>query len=148
MTTNKKNAATTATTKAPAKPLAEKPFSSSSKMQNQSSTGTATLERARCCCSSNTTTSQRNNKTTYTRVYVKYDAGFPNALFLRGQGANLSWDKGIMMRNIGADEWVWETDQHFSNCEFKVLLNDDQYETGNNHEIKCGGSLKYTPSFN
>jgi hypothetical protein len=82
-----------------------------------------------------------------TRIIVKYDAGFPNQLFIRGEGAGLSWDKGILLKNVSANEWVWETDSTFKHCEFKVLINDRTYENGENHQPKAGNALSYTPQF-
>lgn len=82
-----------------------------------------------------------------TRITVKYDAGFPNQLYIRGKGANLSWDKGQPLKNLRADEWVWETDAHFTNCEFKILINDRVYENGDNHHLNAGSNLLYTPNF-
>lgn len=84
---------------------------------------------------------------TITRITVKYDVGFNNHLSLRGNGANLSWEKGILLKNTKRDEWVWETTTPFSMCEFKVLINDTHYESGDNHKIKCGGSVNYSPKF-
>lgn len=82
-----------------------------------------------------------------TRVVIKYDVGFNNSVFIRGKGANLSWEKGISLKNTKPDEWVWETDLPFTTCEFKVLINDDHYENGENHPLACGKSLEYTPQF-
>jgi hypothetical protein len=82
-----------------------------------------------------------------TRITLNFDVGFPNAIYLRGQGANLSWDKGILLKNVKADEWVWETNVPFTSCEFKVLINDTQYELGQNHTLTCGASIRYTPQF-
>jgi hypothetical protein len=82
-----------------------------------------------------------------TRITVKYDIGFGNELFLRGHGSALSWDKGIRMKNVKHDEWIWETHRRFSNCEFKVLINDQQYECGENHALHCGHQIQYTPHF-
>ena len=82
-----------------------------------------------------------------TRIAVHYDVGFNNTLYLRGQGANLSWDRGVALKNMGADLWVWETDVPFSHCEFKVLINDTQYENGDNHHLNFGGNADFTPSF-
>jgi len=81
------------------------------------------------------------------KVVIKYDVGFNNILFIRGRGAGLSWDKGIPLKNIGADEWVWEPSQTFNECEFKVLVNDQSYESGENHHLTCGAAIQYTPSF-
>lgn len=82
-----------------------------------------------------------------TRITVKYDVGFNNSVHLRGEGANLSWDKGVKLKNIKSDEWSWETNIPFSKCEFKVLINDRQYELGENHKLICGTSYEFTPSF-
>jgi hypothetical protein len=82
-----------------------------------------------------------------TRVTVKYDVGFNNTLFLRGNGANLSWDKGIPLKNIKEDEWIWETEIPFTNCEFKVLINDQNYEIGENHSLQSGSTVIYKPQF-
>lgn len=82
-----------------------------------------------------------------TRILVKYDCGFSNALYIRGSGANLNWNKGQMLKNIAADEWVWETAAPFKECEFKVLLNDSIYESGDNHRLAPGMAIQYTPKF-
>lgn len=83
-----------------------------------------------------------------TRITVRYDVGFPNQLYIRGKGGNLSWDKGIAFKNTKPDEWVWETDTSFTQCEFKVLINDRIYENGENHVLNHGASLLYSPHFN
>lgn len=82
-----------------------------------------------------------------TRLIVKYDVGYPNSIFLRGKGANLSWEKGIPLKNVKPDEWIWETDQQFESCEFKVLINDRSYEIGENHRLTCGESTLHRPKF-
>lgn len=82
-----------------------------------------------------------------TRIIIKYDVGFGNSLFIRGTGANLNWDKGIPMKNIKNDEWLWETETPFSKAEFKILINDKHYETGHNHMIHSGNMIQYTPRF-
>jgi len=82
-----------------------------------------------------------------TRLLVKYNAGFKNNLYIRGRGAGLSWDRGVLLQNIAADEWVWEPTMPFTECEFKVLLNDEKYEVGENHRITGGKLYQYTPHF-
>lgn len=86
-------------------------------------------------------------KTKLTRIVIHCDVGFNNSIFIRGNGPNLSWDKGIMLRNTRPDEWVWEINQPFKSCEFKVLINDSQYEQGDNHILTCENCIEYTPSF-
>lgn len=94
-----------------------------------------------------TLSSVEQKKGPKTRITVKYDIGFGNQLYLRGKGASLSWDKGLLLKNIKNDEWVWETNQTFTSCEFKVLINDMRYEIGDNHTLTCGACIQYTPKF-
>lgn len=84
---------------------------------------------------------------TLTHVKVKYDCGFPNNLFIRGNGAGLSWEKGQPLKNTKPNEWVWESRGPFTLCEFKVLLNDRVYERGDNHLLISGEDFSYTPIF-
>lgn len=81
------------------------------------------------------------------RIVIRYDVGFNNTIYLRGTGPNLGWDKGTLLKNTSPDEWVWETDLPFEVCEFKVLVNDKDYENGENHLMKCGSTISYTPKF-
>lgn len=81
-------------------------------------------------------------------ITVHLDAGFGNSLYLRGEGGGLSWERGILMRNIDAKTWKWESPQGASLPKaFKVLLNDRQYENGNNHMLNAQGRAEYTPHF-
>lgn len=86
-------------------------------------------------------------KNQHTKIIIKYDAGFGNQLFIRGKGSSLSWDKGIPLKNIKTDEWSWETDSTFNNCEFKILINDIHFELGENHPLDCGSCIQYSPKF-
>jgi len=90
---------------------------------------------------------KQSSKKAKTRILVRYNVGYDNHLFIRGNGAGLSWDHGVMLKNIGPDEWVWETSAPFRDCEFKVLINDQQFENGENHHISDGGAVQYTPNF-
>ena len=81
------------------------------------------------------------------RITVRYDVGYNNHLFIRGNGPGLSWEKGVKLKNLGVDEWVWETELPTHNCEFKILINDQQYESGDNHCLHDGVAFQYTPRF-
>lgn len=89
----------------------------------------------------------KKEKAKCARVVIHFDVGFNNSIFIRGSGTNLHWDKGIMLLNTRPDEWVWEADQSFNSCEFKVLINDTQYEEGDNHILTSENCLEYTPRF-
>lgn len=83
-----------------------------------------------------------------TKIVVKCNCGFSNKLFLRGEGiSGLNWNKGILMKCTKADEWIWETNKPFNHAEVKILLNDEEYEVGENHEIICGKAITFTPRF-
>lgn len=90
-----------------------------------------------CSCQTN----EKKKAKTKPHVVIRCDVGFNNNI------SNLSWDKGIMLQNTKQDEWVWETDHSFNSCEFKVLINDSQYEQGDNHILTNGNCLEYTPRF-
>ncbi len=90
---------------------------------------------------------ESSSKQCCTKVVVKIDVGFKNALYIRGSGGGLSWEKGKLMKNMGADTWVWETDFPIKECEFKVLVNDQSYEEGENHRLMACKTVQYTPRF-
>ena len=91
--------------------------------------------------------SAKATKKMISRITVKYDVGFNNRLYIRGNGGGLNWDHGQVLRNVGPDEWVWETTVPIKDCEFKVLINDSWYEAGENHHLPGGAWVKYNPSF-
>lgn len=82
-----------------------------------------------------------------TRLVIHFDCGFTNFISIRGEGAGLKWTQGIQLKNTKNDEWVFETDAPFVNCEFKVLINDEIYESGPNHPLICGTNTQHTPYF-
>ncbi len=114
--------------------------------KQSSTTSNSVAPKAQSCVPC---TTEKNARETgkITRITIKYDTGFGNTLFLRGKGANLSWEKGIPLRNVKNDEWIWETDATFPNGEYKVLINDSIYETGQNHALYCGTITQHTPRF-
>lgn len=91
---------------------------------------------------------QKQNRRDKTRIVVQCDVGFANTVFVRGIGVpHLSWEKGVALKNVKADEWVWETEEPFNGGEFKVLINDKTYEVGENHPIRPGTSIRINPKF-
>lgn len=94
-----------------------------------------------------TKNSSSPEKSKKTRLLVKFDCGFNNWVTIRGEGAGLSWKEGTPLKNVTSDEWVFETDAPFTNCEFKVLINDEIYESGPNHPLICGTSTQHIPFF-
>lgn len=95
------------------------------------------------CCADRLSTKKKSV------IKVHFDCGFLNSLFIRGEGIpGLSWDKGILLQNKGKDEWVWETTACFNApISFKILINDTNFENGENHLLKCGSTVSCTPNF-
>ena len=85
---------------------------------------------------------------TQTKVIIHYDAGFGNTLYIRGDTLPLNWDFGQKCENIGSDTWQFVMERPISGeIEFKVLLNDTTWETGDNHVIQVGDTIEIWPSF-
>ena len=82
-----------------------------------------------------------------TRVVAKVDAGFGNQVYIRGNSTGLTWDSGILMKNVSADEWVWESTVVTSEVEFKVLLNDSVWSVGANGVVFPGATVVFEPVF-
>ncbi|MCE5294709.1 MAG: hypothetical protein LLF94_08875 [Chlamydiales bacterium] len=117
-------------------------------------------KKACASCSSNQTTPVKSGQrrshiakapdkeTTLTTIIVHFDCGMPNSLYIRGEGIKgLSWEKGMLMQCTKADEWIWQTDVPFNKAEIKILLNDKEYELGENHAVDCGKEQQITPRF-
>ncbi|MEZ5315018.1 MAG: hypothetical protein R3E91_02235 [Chlamydiales bacterium] len=87
-------------------------------------------------------------KQTITRVFIQFGQDVSKELYLRGEGIpDLSWEKGIKIKHISPHEWVFETNTIFSSGLFKVLINDEIYELGENHPIYPGASIRINPKF-
>lgn len=86
-------------------------------------------------------------KLVQTRIMARVDVGFGNALYLRGEGAGLSWEKGALMENISPYEWVFSTTRAKAPIEFKCLINDQIWSEGANQSVAAGGSSISSPVF-
>ncbi|MBS0605779.1 MAG: hypothetical protein KF898_07060 [Parachlamydiales bacterium] len=71
------------------------------------------------------------------RIVVKYEGAESDKLFIRGTGPNMSWGPGIEMRKEGS-LWIYESTAPFETFEFKMMLNDQLWEAGENHKIASG----------
>lgn len=82
-----------------------------------------------------------------TTIEVRYDAGFGNTLFLRGEGAGLSWEKGVALANVAPDQWTYTLEGAAGELLVKVLLNDILWCAGANVEVPVGQKTVITPVF-
>ena len=83
-----------------------------------------------------------------TVVVAKYDAGYGNNLYIRGDSAGLSWETGVLMKNVENDVWVWTTNEAIEGAvEFKFLINDEGWCVGENMSAPAGETTTLSPAF-
>ena len=85
---------------------------------------------------------------TKTAIAARVDVGFGNNLYIRGEGAGLSWDVGILMRNLSPYEWAWETKTADNPIEYKLLINDELWANGENQFAQSDETSITAPTFN
>jgi len=81
-----------------------------------------------------------------TTIEVKRDVGFGNAVFLRGQGAGLTWERGLPLVCVDAHTWRWSGIAK-DPIRFKLLINDTIWSAGNDLTIAPGQKLEVAPEF-
>ena len=84
---------------------------------------------------------------TVTSVQARIDVGFGNALFIRGEGSGLSWNKGVLMQCAEPATWVWSSTNSHSPVVFKLLLNDQVWTAGENLTLQPGQRAEIVPAF-
>jgi nucleoid-associated protein YgaU len=82
-----------------------------------------------------------------TFISAQIDIGFGNHLALRGEGPGLSWDRGLVMDNVGQNLWTASVKGATQPVVFKVLVNDLTWNTGNDYVVEPGQSVTVHPSF-
>ena len=93
-------------------------------------------------------TSAKKKIATKTTIAARVDVGFGNNLYIRGEGAGLSWDVGILMRNLSPYEWAWETKSSNKPIEYKLLINDELWANGENQFAQPDETAISAPTFN
>ena len=84
-----------------------------------------------------------------TSITAQVDIGFSNILYVRGEGAGLSWDKGVAMENVDPPpyDWSFESTKAKGEVTFKFLVNDDVWAEGDNITVEVGSSSISSPLF-
>lgn len=82
-----------------------------------------------------------------TTIAARIDIGFGNALFLRGEGPGLSWDRGIAMECVADDLWRIALAESARAYTFKFLVNDLTWSVGPDFTVACGANVTLTPEF-
>ena len=79
-------------------------------------------------------------------IEAKIDIGYGNNLFVRGQGAGLSWDRGVQLKNV--DQKTWRIAIPASDkLQFKLLLNDTVWAQGEDLVATPGKPVQVVPAF-
>ncbi|MSU49417.1 MAG: hypothetical protein EXS37_10080 [Opitutus sp.] len=86
-------------------------------------------------------------KPVVTTIGAQIDIGFGNALFIRGEGAGLSWDQGLAMECVGANLWQVALSGSVRPFTFKFLVNDLSWSVGPDFTLASGANVVLTPEF-
>ena len=85
-------------------------------------------------------------KPAVTTIEAKIDVGFGNRLFVRGQGAGLSWNQGTPLTCVDSQTWRW-TGPVEEKLTFKFLLNDYIWAKGEDVVVTPGKRAEIVPTF-
>lgn len=86
---------------------------------------------------------------TVTTIRVHYDTGYGNDMYLRGSSYPFWWDSGRKMYNVNSDTWVYEIERipFGETIEFKPLINDTTWSSGENYVVTGGQTIDIYPNF-
>ncbi len=82
-----------------------------------------------------------------TTITAQIDIGFGNALYIRGQGPGLSWDRGVLMNCVADDQWQITLPESARPLLFKFLVNDLSWSAGADYTAAPGAKVTLTPTF-
>ncbi|MBI5692615.1 MAG: hypothetical protein HZC55_21250 [Verrucomicrobia bacterium] len=82
-----------------------------------------------------------------TTISARIDVGFGNTLYLRGEGAGLSWDAGVPMECLADDHWQIILGESARGVTFKFLINDVTWSVGADYTQASGTTASYSPQF-
>lgn len=81
-----------------------------------------------------------------TTIDVKLDVGFGNAVFLRGTGGGLTWERGVPLSCVDGKTWRWSGTVK-DPITFKPLINDKIWSAGTDLTVKPGQKVEVKPVF-
>lgn len=82
-----------------------------------------------------------------TRIVANIDIGWGNMLYIRGEGAGLSWEQGVPMLCEDGKQWHWDAETEDGPISFKFLMNDEKWALGENVTINAGDFHSSEPQF-
>lgn len=86
-------------------------------------------------------------KPVVTVITAKIDIGFGNILYLRGEGAGLSWDVGLPLDCVKDDQWSISLPETSKPILFKFLINDLTWSAGPDYVAEPGKKATLIPTF-
>lgn len=82
-----------------------------------------------------------------TVITAKIDIGFGNTLYLRGEGAGLSWDAGVALDCVADDQWSITLPGTGKAVVYKFLVNDLSWSEGADYVTESGAKVVLKPTF-
>lgn len=86
-------------------------------------------------------------KVVVTTISALIDVGFGNAIYLRGEGPGLSWEKGVRLECVADAQWTIALAESARPIVFKLLLNDETWCAGDDFTVAPGAKIELTPEF-
>ncbi len=87
------------------------------------------------------------SKSAGTAITATIDIGFGNALYIRGEGASLSWDVGTLMNCVKDDTWSITLPETSKPIIYKFLINDLTWSAGPDYIAESGRKIAVNPAF-
>ena len=85
-------------------------------------------------------------KSTAATIVTVNMMGIGNKPFLRGNGAGLSWEKGVEMEFQEIGKWIWSVPENWNeSVEIQVYRNDENADRKGKYTLKPGQQLELTP---
>jgi hypothetical protein len=81
-----------------------------------------------------------------TEIKVHCNLPFGHTLTVRGEGAGLDWEKGVALEKIDEETYVYRKQGVVGSAQYKILLDDSQWEIVDNRSIEAQKSQEITPN--
>jgi hypothetical protein len=82
-----------------------------------------------------------------TVIEASAEVGLENALYIRGQGNGLSWDKGQRLKRSFGGKWIWTISKAKGKVLFRLLINDSIWAKGREVVVDAGKMIEVVPVF-
>ncbi len=82
-----------------------------------------------------------------TIIGANIDVGFGNLLYIRGEGAGLSWETGVALECVKDDFWSISLPETAKPIVYKLLINDLIWSAGPDYVADPGKKTEVSPAF-